>query len=138
MIVILGDHRVTDDYYVLSTAKLRLEPGDRETLDLELPSGAIEVTVVDDVTGQAIPGARATAGPNDRKAARDRYAGFVFSPGWGAFADKEGKALLRALPESMTHSVRAGAEGYENATAEIVPGPDDAPAAVRVRLRKKR
>ena len=135
----LGDPRAVDDFKLETTDELELEAGAWERIDIDLPAGAIEITVIDAETGKPVPGAIALARPMDPSSQKDRFAGFRYRPGWAGFADARGVLLARALPEGLEHRVEGGAQGYEDARVErILPGPHDSPAKVKLRLHKKR
>jgi RNA polymerase sigma-70 factor (ECF subfamily) len=133
-----GDPRTVDDFRAERAGRIDMAPGEVHTFDFDLPAGAFRVTVVDDETGKPIPGALATARPADPEAGRDRFPGFRYTPGWGLRVGEDGAAVLLAMLPGEEHVVVAAADGYGKATSKgHVPGTQDRPGEVTVRLKKK-
>jgi len=133
-----GDPVAVDDFYTRSSGAMELAAGDERVFDFDLPSGAFEVTVVDDETGEPIPGALTSGRPMDRDAGTDRFSGFLYRPGWGLRVGEDGSAVLLAMLPGEPHRVRARAEGYQDIEIEDqIPGTMDHPAKVSIRMKKK-
>jgi RNA polymerase sigma-70 factor (ECF subfamily) len=133
--VLLGDLRVADDFRI--DGRLELNGSATRRLDLDLPDGVFRVKLVDTVTGVPVPGAGVMGRPDDA-VEQDRFPGLRYRPGWAAFADEEGRALLRAMVPGVSHTVSVQAPGYEEAEVRAgMPGTVGHPAEVTIRVARR-
>ena len=95
----------------------------------------MRVTVVEGPDGTPVPGARVTARPLDERDAPNRFPGAVFTPGWSAFTDESGVAILPGMLAVAAHRIDAtdGAGRTVRADDEI-PGTVAAPREIRLAL----
>jgi hypothetical protein len=136
--ICFGDPRVIDDFTCTRIEPLELGAGNERVLDFDLPGGAFLVTVVDDETGEPIPGAVAFGKPMDREAGADHFPGFRYQPGWGLRVGEDGSAVLLAMLPGEPHRLEAGADGYQIIKLEDrIPGKVGSPAEITIRLKKK-
>lgn len=132
----LGDLSVADDFWIRSTTPLRVAAGSDQTLDFDLPPGVLRVRVVDE-NGVPIARALAYSVPEDRKAERDRFPGFEFSPGWAATTDDQGWATLVGLVHAAPHRLLFGPSDRSRKPEErtgVLPGTAAVPVEVVVRV----
>lgn len=135
----LGDPRLCDDFAVHSAqepgaAALVLEEGAPRALDLDLPGGALQVTVLDE-HGQPLPQVVVLARPEQRGLEADRFPGLRFAMGWCGRTDARGRVLLRALTPGEPFRLEGGAadRSWTFEERDVRAGSTARPAEVTIR-----
>jgi RNA polymerase sigma factor (sigma-70 family) len=134
----LGNLRAVDDFVLRSSDVVVVGEDDAPAFEFALPDGALVVRVLDDATGNPIPGAIALARPERASAAAGVVPGFEGRLGWSGFVDAEGRVRMEALIPGEPHEIGGYAEGYKEALVKgASPGSGESAPEVVVRLVKR-